>query len=102
MKYCRFCGGEMEDDNQFCPSCGKSVETNFDQLNKVQEKPESSGLGIASIVFGALGGFLGLIFGIIGLSSYKDPKNRRNCKIGIGLFIGWIILYIIINFLPLE
>ena len=26
MKYCRYCGAQMDDDSQYCPSCGKKVE----------------------------------------------------------------------------
>lgn len=49
-------------------------------------------IGTCAIIFGALGGWLGLIFGIIGLCSSRDRFVRKNCKIGIGLFFGWIIL----------
>lgn len=88
MKYCKYCGKEINASAVVCPYCGCQIEE--------MQPAESGGMGIAAIIFGALGGWLGLLFGIIGLSTYKTEKNRKNCKIGIGLFIGWIILWIII------
>jgi uncharacterized membrane protein YvbJ len=90
MKYCKFCGEEVSDDAVVCRHCGRQIE----ELQSASQ--EGSGMGIAAIIFGALGGWLGLIFGIIGLVTYKLPQNRRNCKIGIGLFLGWIVLYVIL------
>ncbi len=90
MKYCKFCSQEVNDDAVVCCRCGRQIE----ELQSAGQ--EGGGMGIASIIFGALGGWLGLLFGIIGLSTYKLPVNRRNCKIGIGLFVGWIVLYLII------
>lgn len=90
MKYCQNCGAKINEDVVACPYCGHPVK------EVVNEKEESPIFSILAIVFGALGGWLGLLFGIIGLATYKDPKYRKNCKIGIGLFIGWVVLYIIL------
>lgn len=87
MKYCSHCGAEVNDDAVVCVNCGCSLE---------KEKEESSIWGILSIVFGALGGWLGIVFGIIGLCTYKEQSNRKKCKIGIGLFFGWVVLLFII------
>lgn len=93
MKYCQNCGAQIEENVEYCPYCGhptrRVVEENV-------PRDDSSVMGILAIVFGALGGWLGLVFGIIGLVMYKEPKNRKNCKIGIGLFVGWVVLAIII------
>lgn len=83
-KYCSKCGAKIDKDAEICPHCGCRVKTEKDR----------SWLGVCSIIFGALGGLLGLIFGIIGLSTSQNEKIRKNCKIGIGLFCGWIVLSI--------
>ncbi|MFA6865997.1 MAG: hypothetical protein WCR54_00600 [Clostridia bacterium] len=88
MKYCNKCGKEIENEAVVCPFCGCQVAE--------MQVEESSTMGILSIVFGALGGWLGLVLGIIGLTKYKIAKNRKNCKIGIGLFCAWVVGYIII------
>lgn len=90
MKYCANCGNQIDDYVTICPFCGVQV------MPVVQQAPETSTIGILAIVFGALGGWLGLLFGIIGLCTNKEPNNRRNCKIGIGLFCVWIVIDIII------
>lgn len=92
MKYCQNCGAKIEDNVNNCPFCGHPVR---ELVEENTQHDDSSVMGILSIIFGALGGWLGLLFGIIGLATYKEPKNRKNCKIGIGLFIGWVVLYII-------
>ncbi|MCM1196100.1 MAG: zinc ribbon domain-containing protein [Roseburia sp.] len=89
MKYCNHCGAEIADEAVVCVKCGCSVETKT-------VTPEGSVLGILSIVFGAFGGWLGLVLGIIGLCMYKEPNNRKKCKVGIGLFIGWVVILIIL------
>lgn len=87
MKYCSHCGAEVNDEAVVCVKCGCS-------LGPIKQV-ESNVWGILSIVFGALGGWLGLVFGIIGLCTYKDESNRKKCKIGIGLVLGWVVLAII-------
>ncbi len=87
MKYCSNCGKEVDENAFVCVNCGYKL---------MDQKEEGSALGILSIIFGALGGWLGLVFGIIGLCIYKTKENKRNCKIGIGLFVGWILLLIMI------
>lgn len=86
-KYCKNCGASLHIDAVVCPRCGCATES----LQK-----ESSALGVCAIVFSVLSGFVGLVLGIIGLLLYKDPRNRKNCKIAIGIFIAWVVLAIII------
>lgn len=86
MKYCSKCGKELHDEAIVCPHCGCGAEN--------VNKKESKALGILSIIFGALGGWLGLILGIIGLCVCKEQSNKRNCIIGMCLFGAWILIYI--------
>lgn len=92
MKYCQNCGAKIAEDVNNCPYCGNPVR----RVVEEDLSDYSSVIGILAIVFGALGGWLGLVFGTIGLFMYKDPKNRKNCRIGIGLFIGWVVLAVVI------
>ena len=90
-KYCRNCGAPVDSGARVCSNCGGRI----DDLS-VATKEESSTLGILALVFGILGGWLGLILGIIGLCTYKDKNNRKNCKIGLGFFIAETLLLIIL------
>ena len=70
MAFCSKCGEEITDDADICISCGCATSK--------YTKNEGKTLGILAIIFGGLGGWFGLLFGIIGLSYYKKPENRRN------------------------
>ncbi len=72
-------------------------QTNIYQQNTYQvPKQESAALGILAIIFGALGGWLGLVLSIVGLCTYKTPKHRTKCWVGLGLTIGWVVLGLLI------
>ena len=88
MKYCSKCGAELHDDAVVCTQCGCQV--------KEMVPEESLGLGIAAIVFSVLGGWLGLLLSIIGRCVYKTPRNKKYCKIGLGICIAWIVIWVII------
>lgn len=90
MKFCRKCGAQLDDEAVICPQCGCSTE--------IIAKQESSGLGIAAIIFSVLGGFLGLILSIIGLCTYKTPQYRKLCKIGLGIFFAWVVIVMLMVF----
>ncbi len=92
--FCKKCGSEVEEGTAFCPKCGCSM--NEEKQAPVVKTQESKAIGILSIVFGALGGFLGLLFGIVGLCTYKEKANRRLCVIGMCLFAAWIVIAIIL------
>ena len=89
--FCKSCGREIAEGTQFCPYCGASQNS----ANNVATTQESKVWGILSLIFGILGGLLGLVFGIVGLCTYKEKQNRLMCKIGIGIFLLWIIIPII-------
>lgn len=90
MRYCEHCGSQIDDHAVVCPKCGC-------QVRALKTEPvENSIYGILAIVFGALGGWLGLVFGIVGLKTYKNETYRKYCKIGIGLFVGWIVIAVIL------
>lgn len=95
--YCKNCGKEIQEMVQYCPYCGISQNS----ANNAVTTQESKVWGILSLIFGILGGLLGLVFGIVGLCTYKEKQNRLMCKIGIGIFIGWIVLFTFISIISI-
>ncbi len=72
-------------------------QQNGNQQSNTKPAKESSALGICAIIFGVLGGWLGLLLSIIGLCTYKTPEQRLKCKIGLGFVIGWAVVGFIIG-----
>lgn len=102
MKYCSNCGAPIEDDAKFCPSCGAKCEGTDVYESSTPNKKSSDSckvFGILSIVFGALGGWLGVLFGIIGLCKDKEKKYKTLYVIGISLFAVWFVILIIFQVL---
>jgi hypothetical protein len=98
MKFCSHCGSEVADDAVVCPKCGCQVgEMKVTTPNSApSESRAPQVLGILSVVFGALGGWLGLLFGIIGLAVDKDKKYKNLNITGMCLFGAWLIIWIIV------
>ena len=94
--YCKNCGKEIDDNSTFCPYCGQQIAENADKFynngynnqnnNNNNNKKESQVIGILAIVFSALGGFLGIIFSIIGLVIYKEE-----------ITVAWFVLGFILG-----
>lgn len=59
-------------------------------------KTESKAIGILALIFSILGGWLGLLFSIIGLCTYKEPENKTLCKISLCIFGAWVVLIFIL------
>lgn len=93
MKYCPYCGAEIQNDAQSCPNCGKNVTTSpFDeQLNPTQNNNvgKINTMCIVGFVLSFLMPLLGLIFSIIGLI-----RSKRNGERGFGLAIAGIAISI--------
>ena len=89
--FCQRCGKPMLDTDKYCTFCGAERSNNI-YVNSYQNNSnitnESSTLGVLSIVFAVVMPIVGLILSIVGLSIYKDPANRRNCKIALWLVLG--------------
>ena len=114
-RYCNKCGQNNEGYVEKKPiekveiyqqKTGSSTNTQsqptYQQTNIYQQntypapKQESATLGVLAIIFGALGGWLGLVLAIVGLCTYQSPEHKTKCKIGLGLFIGWVVLGLIV------
>lgn len=95
MKYCSKCGAELLDEAVVCPKCGCETEYGIDQKEKAKQIEDSNGaktFGILSLIFGALGGALGLIFGIVCIKKDKTGKYKPMGIIGIVLFAIWVVI----------
>ena len=107
MKFCSRCGTQLEDNDVFCPSCGEVCDTtmvnnannyrNTSQNNRQtmsKREKDTKTLGILSIIFGALGGVVGLILGIICVTRDKNGPYAKLGYIGIALSSVFMLLNI--------
>jgi hypothetical protein len=101
--FCHHCGRPIDDNDRFCPYCG--YRNDNDSLPETEKgiKPYDAPevindrgphlLGVLSIVFAFLSlGTLGLILGIVGLSTSKKVDNRILNIVGIILSAFMLIL----------
>ena len=123
MKYCSHCGAEAKDDAKFCEYCGnqfavvnnnvnENTNTNTQSSNVNDNnvyyngtnvngtpsytQPESTGLGICAIIFAFLIAIIGLILGLVCISTKKDKANRTLGYIAVIISIVEMILSIIL------
>ncbi|MCI2068633.1 MAG: zinc ribbon domain-containing protein [Bacilli bacterium] len=106
--YCPKCNASIPDDSNICPYCGYPIRTVYPAENESEKKEvvyvsapshDYHAIAILALVFGILGGVLGLIFAIIGLVNSDDESDRNMCKIGLGAFIFWVVAYLVIVFI---
>lgn len=94
MKYCRYCGNLLDDSASFCTACGKPQGVITAPVQAVTPT-EPAVFAYLAVVFGALGGILGLVFSLLGLAKCKEKKNRKLCYIGLTCFGIWAILSLV-------
>ena len=108
--FCSKCGKQNLDNAKFCSSCGTPI-TNTPNL-QYAPPPQSqytaqpaaaqhtSGMAIASLVFGIIGGSLfAIIFGAVALGQIgKDPNLSGKGLAIAGIILGvlWMIILVII------
>ncbi len=51
MKYCTYCGTELQDEVKFCPNCGKPLETEHGESFAPLNEPEAPAYRPASPVY---------------------------------------------------
>ena len=87
---------------QSTPTQSTSQNTNVNSYSTSSQthtiKRENSTIAVLALIFSILGGIAGLVLSIIGLSIYKESRNRSKCAAGIVLCIIWFIIGLIIGF----
>ena len=123
---CSCCGKELTSKDRYCPNCGQNNPDYVKPIEEPKPEPEeqsapkatyeapqrpnyaqpphvvyvereSIAISVLSLVFGLLGGWLGLLFGIIGLCRYKEPGNRGRCIAGIACWAVWVVILLIVT-----
>ena len=98
-KQCPFCASMMNVNCNYCPGCGSPMNIHEIQENSSRESNSTNPNDniVLSLVFGALGGLLGLVFGFYGLFNKRSGKNTKIlCWIGITLFFLWIVALVVL------
>ncbi len=88
MKYCQFCGSELEEGSNFCGNCGKKQTSIYSQEGSSGSQYRSNDA--------PNGGYavLGFFFPIVGLILYliwKEEYPMRANSAGKGALIGFIL-----------
>ena len=110
MKFCQKCGKEIHDDAVICTGCGCAVSTSKENFPNnttpntnfsSHDSATSDGLGITSIILGAIGipfslllAITGYLFGGAGLALaiISSKKNPFSNKAKVGLILSIITL----------
>ena len=111
--YCSHCGKPINKDDKYCQYCGKEnkyynsdnieadLNSYLDSENGYYNAPthseEPQALGVCAIIFSSLGGLLGLVLAIVGLSKYKEKPGRTKCKIALIILAVWFFIGIMIG-----
>ena len=99
---CKKCGYELSSNETKCPICGEEnsiISSIGNTDNSKSVLPESKAIAVLAIVFSCLGGWLGIVFAIVGLSQYKEPQNRMKCKIALCIFCFELVFFFILGFI---
>lgn len=104
MRHCSYCGTEIQNDMDFCPSCGTKIEK-FSQNNQNTNITSSDDTG--SSLYCLLGACMPMAGLILYLVWNKDkPKNAKQSLTGflisLGLYVLMIIIYVIIFVIALS
>ncbi len=122
--YCKFCGKEINDNSNFCPSCGGSFADNISSVNdRIQEQqntqfipstPQKQGLAVTSLVLGIASLILVLFFYIsipcafigknLGKEAIRQNMDERQyaqsgiklCDIAIKIGCVIAVIYVIV------
>lgn len=93
--FCGKCGKEINNEAVVCPHCGCAVAGKAVVKNR---SGETSTLSMLAVVFAFLAPIVGLILGIIGMSSYKNEDFRKKCKGAIFISLGMFLAYFLFGF----
>ena len=92
-KFCRFCGTELEEENKFCTSCGKSTGTEVVYVKASSEKKNSLQIALAIIIGLSIVSLFLPYFSVLGFSaSYYDTFKGDGSIILICQLLGLMLL----------
>ncbi len=105
MRYCRDCGSVVNEDNNYCPSCGALLHTVPSQSTTPNTTKSEDGNNPGLNVLSFFIPLVGLILYLIWMTDY--PIRAKGCGkwalvsviIGIVLWIAMFVIYIIIMIL---
>ena len=83
MKFCPFCGAQIDEKAVICVHCGRSLNQAPAAQNNVEGDTNA-------ILYGVLGALIPLA-GLIMFIMWKNTYPQRAKYAGIGALIGWII-----------
>lgn len=82
MKYCIYCGTQIEDDDNFCKSCGK--ETHYSGCNSVNEREPLDKL-VNELAY------MGTLFWLPLILGKRDAKAKYHANQGLWVLICSVI-----------
>ncbi|MCK4354206.1 MAG: zinc-ribbon domain-containing protein [Dehalococcoidia bacterium] len=94
QRFCVRCRAELRKEEKFCSSCGTRIGE-VGPENAVEVKYPHQLATVLGYVFGFLGGWLGLIFGIY-LLTREHPRAKYHGKIVLIVTIVMIIFWMFI------
>jgi len=91
QKFCLKCGAEMRKEETFCSSCGTRIGE-MGPENATEVKYPHQLATVLGYVFGFLGGWLGLVFGIY-LLTREHPRAKYHGKIILIVTVVMIVIW---------
>ena len=106
MKYCKFCGSQIEDNAKFCPNCGARLEEErvVNNISSNEEDLPTNGLGIAGFILSLVSIFVPIVywyFPIIALVLSSIAFAHREGKAQKGLTKAGFIISLVITILKI-
>ncbi len=96
--FCKNCGNEIKEKDEFCSKCGTPITEKNDSAEvSKEEKVDKNGMAIAGFVCSFFIPILGWVFGGIGMAR----ANKRNGK-GMGFSIAAIAIATVMFFINLT
>ena len=94
QRFCIKCGAELRRGENFCSSCGTRVgEIGLEKATEVKYPHQLA--TVLGYVFGFLGGWLGLVFGIY-LLTREHPRAKYHGKIVLIVTVIMIIFWMFV------
>ena len=93
--FCPHCGGEVVNDAVICVNCGRNIskDSNSEKSTAKWSTGAFVGLILMTVLVPYIGGLMGLIFGIIGLT---NPAKKKQGLTLVLIAVGGFILSILV------